>query len=292
MLVIYCAVLGCQTVSWWLHCAQMNQFGRIFRAFFLRELYTELSYRTAFFLSMFSVLISTLSFFFISKLFDNSNSAALAQYGGNYFSFVIVGIALGSYFTLGLNSFASGLRDAQITGTLEAMLMTPAPLATVVIGASLWSYVYETVRVAVYLVLAMLLGVRFTGGNTAAALLILLLTIIAGGSIGICAASLIMIIKRGNPITALVGSITTLAGGVWYPVEILPDWLEWISNVIPLTYALQAMRAALLLGADWPQLRADIAMLGLFCIVLLPASLYLFRVGVARARQEGSLAHY
>ncbi|MGB1252002.1 MAG: ABC transporter permease [Candidatus Promineifilaceae bacterium] len=270
----------------------MPIFGRILTAFFIRELYTELSYRTAFLLNFTGVIVSTLSFFFISQLIGQSETAGLAEYGGDYFSFVIIGIALASYFTLGLGSFATGLRNAQVTGTLEAMLMTPAPLSAVVVGSALWSYVYETVRVSIYLLLGLLLGVRFQIGNPLAVLLILLLTIGSGASIGIFAASIIMIIKRGNPITTFVGSITTLAGGVWYPIDILPEWLQTLSAVIPLTYALNAMRSVLLLGAGWSELWSDLLALFLFFVVLFPLSLLMFRVGVARARQEGSLAHY
>ena len=270
----------------------MSLFGRILTAFFIRELYTELSYRTAFLLNFTGVIVSALSFFFISELMGQSDAAGLAEYGGNYFAFVIIGIALGSYFTLGLGSFSKGLRNAQVTGTLEAMLMTPAPLSAIVVGSAMWSYVYETLRVGIYLLFGLLLGVHFQIGSFLAVLVILLLTIISGASIGIFAASIIMIIKRGNPITTFVGSITTLAGGVWYPVEILPNWLEWFSAAIPLTYALRAMRSALLLGAGWSELGSDLVTLSSFCIVLFPLSLFMFGYGVARARQEGSLAHY
>lgn len=270
----------------------MRDFGRILTAFFLREFYTELSYRTAFLLNFTGVVVSTLSFYFISQLIGPSDAAGIADYGGDYFSFVIIGIALSSYFTLGLSSFAKGLRDAQLTGTLEAMLMTPVPLPAIVVGAASWSYVYATLRVFVYLLLGVLLGVRFQLQNPLAVVLILLLTVISGASIGILAAGIIMVIKRGNPITTFVGSITTLAGGVWYPIEILPDWLQTFSAIIPLTYALNAMRSTLLLGAEWSHLWRDLAALAIFCVILFPLSLWAFQTGVARARLEGSLAHY
>jgi ABC-2 type transport system permease protein len=206
---------------------------------------------------------------------------------------VIIGIALGGYFSTGLTSFATALRQSQTTGTLEAMILTPTPVSWLIIGSAAWSYVYTTFRVLIYLVVgALFLGLDLSRANYPAALLILMLSIVAFASLGILAASLIMVVKRGDPVTAVFGNASNLIGGVFYPVAILPAWLQVFAYMLPLTYALQAMRGALLLGATWNQLAPDILALVLFCVVLFPLALLVFRYAVDRARAEGSLAHY
>ena len=116
-------------------------------------------------------------------------------------------IAFAGYFGVGLNSFSGNLREAQTTGTLEAMLMTPTSLRTIILSSSLYDYGFVTIQVFVYLILGVaLFGVELNG-NVPAALAILVLTIVAMTAVGIMAASFIMVLKRGDPVTWLFNSI-------------------------------------------------------------------------------------
>lgn len=269
-----------------------HPFHRIW-AFLIRDYHVETSYRMSFVLTIGGVVVKALVFFFLSEFIEASTGGLLGDYGDDYFSFVIIGIALGGYFSTGLTSFSKALRQSQTTGTLEAMILTPTPVSWLVIGAASWSYVYTTFRVLIYLVVgALFLGLDLSQANYPAALVILVLSIISFASLGILAASLIMVVKRGDPITAVFGNLSNLIGGVYYPVTILPAGLQFIAYLLPITYALRAMRGALLTGATWPQLAPDILALCLFCLILLPLSLWVFRYAVDRARAEGTLAHY
>lgn len=270
----------------------MSQLRHRLSAFLIRDFYTETSYRLAFTTGVGGVLLRAFIFFFLAQFIGESAAPLLREYGGDYFAFVLIGIALGGYFGVGLTGFASALRDAQTTGTLEALLLTPTPVSLVIIGSAAWSYVYTTFRVFVYLLLGLLLGVNLSGANLPAALLVLLLSIISFASIGILAASVIMVVKRGDPVTALFGNAANLIGGVFYPITIMPDWLQTLAHLLPITYALRAMRLALLSQATWYDIAFDLLALLLFCLILVPVSLLAFRYAVERARADGSLAHY
>ncbi|MBE2224154.1 MAG: ABC transporter permease [Anaerolineae bacterium] len=262
-------------------------------AFLVRDYYVETSYRLSFLFTIGGVVVRALIFFFLSEFIEAATGGLLGDYGGDYFSFVIIGIALGGYFSTGLSSFADALRQSQTTGTLEAMILTPTPVSWLIIGSAAWSYVYTTFRVLIYLMVGSLfLGLDLSRANYAAALVVLLLSIVSFASLGIMAASVIMVIKRGNPITAVFGNVSNLIGGVFYPVAILPPGLQLIAYLLPITYSLRAMRGALLAGATWSELAPDLLALCLFCLVLLPLALFVFRYAVDRARAEGSLAQY
>ena len=125
-----------------------------------------------------------------------------------------------------------------------------------------------------------------------AALLILVLTIITFSSLGIIAASFIMVLKRGDPVTWLFSTLSSLLGGVYYPISVLPPWLQRLSYLLPITYSLRAMRLALLQGYPFTALVPDIAVLVIFSLILLPLSLLTFRYAVHRAKVDGSLTHY
>jgi ABC-2 type transport system permease protein len=263
-------------------------------AFLVRDFHTQTSYRAAFVLSFVGLFFRAFIFFFISRFIGDMATQGLTEagYTGDYFAFVLIGLAFNLYVGLGLTTFADSLREAQTTGTLEAMMMTPTPVSLMVVGAAGWSYAFTTLRVLVYLGLGAILGIDLSGANWGLAAVALLLALIAFASIGIIAASVIMVIKRGDPITALVANISALVGGVYYPIEVLPGWLQTIAQFIPLTHALRLMRLTLLNGAGWAEVRGDMAALSAFCVVLLPLSLFTFRTAVNKARRDGSLAQY
>ena len=262
-------------------------------AFLRRDFFNQASYRFAFFLQFFGVLFSVTLFYFLSQLLGDTAAPFLEPYGGDYFSFVLIGIAFSGYFGVGLSSFATSLREAQTTGTLEAMLATPTGLSTIIVSSSLWDYLMTTLRVLTYLLVgAGLMGMDLSGGNLPAALLVLILTVLVFSSLGILSASFVMVLKRGDPVTWMFNGLSTLLGGVYYPITVLPDWLQAISRLLPVTYALEAMRLALLQGASFAELWPNILALLIFGVTLLPASLLIFRYAVRRAKEDGSLTHY
>jgi ABC-type multidrug transport system ATPase subunit/ABC-type multidrug transport system permease subunit len=266
---------------------------RIAWAFLKRDVLEEASYRLSFLLQFLNIFFSVGLFYFIAQLLGEAAIPHLQPYGGDYFAFVLIGIAFAGYFGVGLSSFSSSLRQAQTTGTLEAMLTTPTSLSTIILSSSLWSYLLTTLRVLVYLLIGTIfLGVELRGSNYPGALLILMLTVIAFSSLGILAASFIMVLKRGDPVTWLFNATSSFLGGVYYPVTIFPGWLQFLAYLLPVTYALRAMRLALLQGATFQQLSRDILILALFSVVLLPVSLLTFRFAVKRAKVDGSLSHF
>lgn len=270
----------------------LRRTGAIFTAFVVRDYLRDVSYRLAFVLSFSGIFVSTFGFFFVSRLIDPDAALLPAQYEGNYFAFVLTGIAFSSYFGVGLRSFAEALRMAQVKGTLEAMLISPTPLSMIVIGSALWSYLLTSFRVVLYLLLGWILGVRFDAPNLLAGAVALLLAIVAFAAVGIASASFIMVTKRGDPFTFFFGLTANLFGGVFFPIEALPGYLQWIGRLLPITYALNAIRDALLFGASWRAIAPDLLVLGMFALLLLPLTLYGFRRAVQRARLDGSLAHY
>ena len=264
---------------------------RLLRAFLLRDLLTETSYRLSFAVSLGGVVLSTLVFYFLARFVGPL--PFLEAYGGDYFSYVLIGVAFGAYFGVGLTSFTRALREAQTTGTLEAMLMTPAPVTRIIIGSTVWSYLFTTLRVFIYLAVgALLLRADFSRANVLPALVTLALAVISFAALGILAAAVIMIVKRGDPITALISGAATLLGGIYFPVEVLPPVLRAAALLLPITHALTAMRLTLLAGAGWGEIRGQLLFLGLFCVSAVPLALLAFHLAVNQARRDGSLAQY
>jgi len=268
-------------------------FARKALAFIQRDFIEETSYKFSFFLQFFSIFISVLVFYFIAKLFGAAASAFLAPYGGDYFSFVLIGVAFSNYLEVALHSFSSSIRNAQMTGTLEAVLVTQTEIPTIIISSSLYSFLWTSFRVVVYLLIGILLfKVNISQANFVAAGVILLLTITTFSSIGIISASFIMVMKKGDPVANIFSGLSWFLGGVYYPIAVLPAWLRKFSYLIPLTYSLEGMRLALLKGYSLRELSQNIMGLGLFSLIMLPLSVLCFRLAVDKAKRDGSLTHF
>jgi len=261
-------------------------------AFLRRDLLIELSYRLSFFFQFAGIFFSVLTFYFIAKLVGESATPYLEPYGGDYFSFVLIGVAFQGYFWVGLSSFSESIREGQVSGTLEAMLVTPTSVDTIVLSSALWSYIFVTLRVLVFLVMGAFLFEVSINANLLSAAAILILTVICFSSLGIISASFIMVFKRGDPINWLFGSLSTLLGGVFYPVSILPKWLQTLSGLLPITYSLRGIRYAILQGYSLSALSSEIFALLAFCSLLIPLSLICFRYAVRVTKRSGSLMKY
>lgn len=262
-------------------------------AFLRRDFKTELSYRFSFLLNLAGISFSVIMFYYISKLFGKAASPYLADYGGDYFSFVIIGIAFSGYLSTSLHSFSGAIREGQMLGTLEAMMVTPTGIPSIILFSSLWSFVYTTVEVIFYLLGGVILfGLDLSKSNIPSALTVMILTILSFSPLGIISASFIMIFKRGDPIAFFFGTASALLGGVYYPVAILPEWIQGLSYLLPITYSLRAMRFALLNGASIPEIAPDLIALFIFSLIMIPLSLFAFRFAVRKAKETGSLGQY
>ncbi len=261
--------------------------------FLRRDFQTQFSYRFSFVMQILGILFSVASFYFVAQLFGAQANPYLNNYGGDYFAFVLIGIAFTGYQGVALYSFSGVIQSAQAMGTLEAMLVTPTRLSTLLFGSSLWNFAFTSLRVIVYLLMGVLVfDVRLGGANLLSALVILALTILSLSSIGILSACFIIVFKQGNPLNFVIGSVSSLLSGVYYPVAVLPAWLQVVAKVYPLTYTLDAMRRALLTGASVIELLPEIGALAGFSVALLPLSLLAFRQAVKQAKRDGSLTQF
>ncbi|MDY6932268.1 MAG: ABC transporter permease, partial [Halobacteriota archaeon] len=113
-------------------------------SFIKRDFIQEVSYRFAFFLQIFGIFFSILTFYYLAQMLGTAAVPYLEPYGGDYFSFVLIGIAFSNYLMTGLSSFAGSIRNEQMMGTLEAMLVTPTKTSSIITFSSLWSFIFAS----------------------------------------------------------------------------------------------------------------------------------------------------
>ena len=262
-------------------------------AFLKRDFLLDISYKFSFLLQVAGIFVSSLTFFFLSRLVGAGVANQMEPYGGNYFSFVLIGIAFTDYLSVSLGGFSSQIRSAQIMGTLEALLVTPTSVSTILFSSTLYDFFFTSIRVIAYLVIGVLIfGMDLHLVSLPAFFVVMILTILAFAGIGLLSAAFIIVFKQGSPISWVMGTASGLLGGVFYPISVLPSWLIPFANLLPITHALEAMRQVLLKGAPFSAIYHQIFILSVFVVILLPLGLLAFRYGLKLARKEGSLIHY
>jgi ABC-2 type transport system permease protein len=92
-------------------------------------------------------------------------------------------------------------------------------------------------------------------------------------------------------IDRIVLGISGLVGGMMYSISVLPGPLRFLARLIPVTYSLEGMRAALLAGAGWRELWPSIADLLLSAATLIPLSFLVFAWALRRRKVTGTLTH-
>jgi ABC-2 type transport system permease protein len=114
-------------------------------------------------------------------------------------------------------------------------------------GSALYPFALLSLRTAVYLGWGVaLFGFPVAQINWFGAVIVLVCSVLAFAGLGVFSASYLLVFKRGNPVKWLIVGTAGLVSGVMYPVNVLPAPLQWLARLVPVTYSLEGMRAALL----------------------------------------------
>jgi ABC-2 type transport system permease protein len=261
-------------------------------AFFWRDLRIASGYRLAMIAQTVEELFGVATFFYLSRFVDSPQLQRALPAGASYFTFALVGFAFFDYLSVSMTAFDTSLEEARQNRTLEALLVTQTPLPVILAGSAVYPFAALALRTCVYLGLgAIFFGFAPHGANWFGALAILIASILAFAGLGILSASYQILFKRGNPVKWLVLGVSSLVSGMMYPVAVLPVPLQMLARLIPVTYSLEGVRAALLAGASWDKLWPSLVALLGFAVVLLPLSFVVFGWALRRTKITGTLTH-
>jgi ABC-2 type transport system permease protein len=271
----------------------MLNFIRIWVAFVRRDFLNLASYRFSFLMGLASLLFYLMIFFFVGRVFTGLGSAYLSRYGGEYFPFVVVGLALQTLVGAGLGGLSAVISSEQYVGTLEPLLGRRGGEFRILAAASLSRYITSSGRLVAYLLLGIFVfGISFRLAGLPTFIGVTVVTVAAYFGLGMLSAAFLLVFKQGNPINLFFGHLAVLLSGVYFPVEVLPNWLRTVAACIPLTYALDVARAAVLGGGTADTGAKPFIILGAFAVVSLAVGGVGFRWALNRAKRDGSLSQY
>ena len=95
--------------------------------------------------------------------------------------------------------------------------------------------------------------------------------------------------EKGAQLGFIAQGALLVVSGVYYPVDVLPDWMQSLSAISPATYALDGIRAAILDGAGLSTMGSELLALVAIGAVTVPLGIWLFARGERYAKQRGLL---
>ncbi|MBV8355413.1 MAG: ABC transporter permease [Candidatus Eremiobacteraeota bacterium] len=261
------------------------------RSIFVRDVRLAYSYVLTFWTNFLGTAGQAITFYFVAKLVAPTASFGTAGHAMSYFEYVAVNLAFMRFQSAATTSFQRAVRNDQMMGTTEALMVTPTELPLMIASAGLWPFALAAIQIVVFLAVSMPLGLHLDHVDGVSLTAFTILTVLVMSPLGILAGAGIMSFKQELPTGLLVGGLASLLGGVLFPISKLPEALQRVAWLLPITHSLNGVRGAVV-GASLWQLRADAVWLLVVSLVLVPLSLYVFARAVRRTKIDGTLGDY
>jgi ABC-2 type transport system permease protein len=204
---------------------------------------------------------------------------------------LLVGAVVWAYLGIIFEILTETVAWERWEGTIEYTFMAPLSRPIHLFGMGAFSIVYGIVRaVLLFGVVAMFFDLDLSHADFVAALVVLVVASIPFIGIGMMTAVLPLISpEKGTQLGFIAQGILLVVSGVYYPVSVLPEWMQWLATISPATYALDGMRDAIVNGDGLSKMGDELWPLVVIGIVSVPLGLEVFRRGERYAKKHGKL---
>jgi ABC-2 type transport system permease protein len=204
---------------------------------------------------------------------------------------LLVGAVVWAYLGIIFEILTETVAWERWEGTIEYTFMAPLSRPIHLFGMGAFSIVYGVIRaVLLFGVVALFFNLELGQADFAAALLILVVASIPFIGIGMMTAVLPLISpEKGTQLGFIAQGLLLVVSGVYYPVTVLPEWMQWLAKISPATYALDGMRDAIVHGDGVSAMGDELWPLVIIGIVSIPLGLEVFRRGERYAKRHGKL---
>jgi len=190
---------------------------------------------------------------------------------GDYFSFMAIGMIT---FTTLFTTMFSGMSvvwDRRL-GFLDKALSTPVSRSVIILSKVLSATLRSMFQAAIIIIVAVLLrlqtGSNFTPLNILGVFAVIFLICMGLSSLFIAINIRSTRIETPMAVMNLVNLPLMFASNALFPINFMPDWLQAIANINPLSYTTDAVRQLLIFNTDYAKLAFDFAYVGIFALIL------------------------
>jgi ABC-2 type transport system permease protein len=174
-------------------------------------------------------------------------------------------------------------------GTIEYTFMAPLSRSMHLGGMGAFAVLYGLIRATIlFFAVAAFIGIHMPEANFGAALALLAIASVSFIGVGMMTSVLPLISpEKGAQLGFVAQGMMLVVSGVYYPVSVMPHWMQQVAKLSPATYAIRGCRASIVDGA--PLLWSNVWPLLVIAVVAIPLGLAIFRRGERYAKKHGKL---
>ena len=204
---------------------------------------------------------------------------------------LLIGAVVWSYLGIVFEILIETIAWERWEGTIEYTFMAPLKRSMHLLGMGVFAILYGLVRATiVFAAIAALFGLHMPEANFASAFVLLAVASVSFVGIGMMTAVLPLISPEKGTQFGYVGQgLMLVVSGVYYPVSVLPTFMQWLAKISPATYALRGMRQAILEGASIAAVWAELWPLIVIGLISVPLGIWVFQRGEVHAKKHGKL---
>jgi ABC-2 type transport system permease protein len=202
--------------------------------------------------------------------------------GGSSFDFVAPGFIAMNVMMSGLTALGAALARERESGTLDGILMSPISRTSIILGKTVSHTIRNLFQGGITIAIAILIFGITIRGNPLLIVTILILGTISFLGLGIVATAIAKEQESAQLVLGLLQFPMMFLSGVLFPVETMPPFLQTVSKVLPLTYAVDALRKVMILGVGIEAILIPVTILVILGVVTMTLGVPLFDRAVKR----------
>jgi ABC-2 type transport system permease protein len=263
--------------------------GHAFLAILRRDLHVYLTYRTRLVSQVLTAVFSLTLFYYISKLVHLSGFSSSR---GSYFAFVVVGLSLVSVM-YACFLIPELIRQELVAGTFDRLVLSPFGPVRSVVAMTLFPLILAFALAVLTLGLGCILfGLHLHWATVPVAIPVMALALLAFLPFGLLFAALTVLVKQGSVGISWVVALMALTGGVYFPLTVLPHWLQTVGRLQPFTPATSVLRHLLVDSPVATSFGSSLLKLAAFAVVLLPTSIAILSAAIRTGQRRGTIIEY
>jgi len=210
------------------------------------------------------------------------NTQGVVEGSSSYFEFIAPGMMMMTVMMSVMTGLPGAITMERELGTLDGIMVAPINRLSIILGKSLAQLTRGLLQGFIIMVLAITLFGVTIQGSILLVVGLLLLGVFSFVGLGIALTSLAKDQETATMIMMTIMFPMMFLSGIFFPIKMMPGFMQTISSFLPLTYATDAMRKVMVLGAGIPQITTELIVLTVFGLVLLAIAVPLFKKMMTR----------
>lgn len=228
--------------------------------------------------------LTQMAFFaFVAHLADNPQVPV---------SFVVIGNAVATTTYATVFSICGTTDSEKSGGTIEHLLVTPANRLALYVGRGLVPMAVALATVGVSMFYAVyVFGVTIPASSVVTSVLSLVITVVSMVGFGLLLAGVAFWLRSSNVLANIFLFIGFVLAGANFPLSYLPLPLQWVGELLPLTWGIDALRESIA-GDPLGTIAVAWGITALIGVVAYVAAMALWEVFERQAQRTGSIIRW